>query len=142
MTLEIFNILHYWALTNDIDYQAVYSRKLSQRGEARYIIINVITGEILDDAQGFGYKSKKKAYAGYYYKRNYAKEKNQNKAVEYWLHSHPEFCDELTYHVFAHFKEGKKEKLDENLVQMLLREFGLDAPCKINKLITVWENLR
>ena len=96
---------------NDVDYQAVYSRKLSQRGEARYIIINVTTGEILDDAQGFGYKSKKKAYAGYYYKRNYAKEKNQNKAVEYWLHSHPEFCDELTYHVFAHFKEGRKEKL-------------------------------
>ncbi|RBR32679.1 hypothetical protein [Enterococcus cecorum] len=127
---------------NDVDYQAVYSKKLSQRGEARYIIINVTTGEILDDAQGFGYKSKKKAYAGYYYKRNYAKEKNQNKAVEYWLHSHPEFCDELTYHVFAHFKEGKKEKLDENLVQMLLREFGLDAPCKINKLITVWEKLR
>ena len=51
---------------NDVDYQAVYSRKLSQRGEARYIIINVTTGEILDDAQGFGYKSKKKAYAGYY----------------------------------------------------------------------------
>ena len=60
---------------NDVDYQAVYSRKLSQRGEARYIIINVTTGEILDDAQGFGYKSMKKAYAGYYYKRNYAKER-------------------------------------------------------------------
>ena len=25
---------------NNVDYQAVYSRKLSQRGEARYIIIN------------------------------------------------------------------------------------------------------
>lgn len=94
------------------------------------------------DAQGFGYKSRKKAYAGYYYKRNYAKEKNQNKAVEYWLHSHPEFCDELTYHVFAHFKEGRKEKLDENLVQMVLKELGLDAPCKINKLIKVWKNFR
>lgn len=49
---------------NDVDYQAVYSRKLSQRGEARYIIINVTTGEILDDAQGFGYKSKKKLMPG------------------------------------------------------------------------------
>lgn len=127
---------------NNVDYQAVYSRKLSQRGEARYIIINPTTGEILDDAQGFGYKSRKKAYTGYYYKRNYVKEKNQNKTVEYWLHSHPEFCDELTYHVFAHFKEGRKEKLDENLVQMVLKELGLDAPCKINKLIKVWKNFR
>lgn len=127
---------------NDVDYQAVYSRKLSKKGEARYVIINPTTGEILDDAQGFGYKSMKNAYAGYYYKKNYATEKNQNKAVEYWLHSHPEFCDKLTYHVFYHFKDGKKEKIDKNLVHMLLREFGLDAHCKINKLITVWENLR
>lgn len=66
------------------------------------------TGEILDDAQGFGYKSMKKLMPGIIIKEIMPK-KNQNKAVEYWLHSHSEFCDELTYHVFAHFKEGKRE---------------------------------
>ena len=84
----------------------------------------------------------KKLIQGIIIKEIMPKKKNQNKAVEYWLHSHPEFCDELTYHVFAHFKEGRKEKLDENLVQMVLKELGLDAPCKINKLIKVWKNFR
>lgn len=31
-------------------------------------IVSVDTGEVLDDAQGYGYKTAQKAYAGYSYK--------------------------------------------------------------------------
>lgn len=49
--------------------KAVYSERLSKRLDSRYIIVDEDTGEILDDAQGYGYKSKPNAYRGYAYKQ-------------------------------------------------------------------------
>lgn len=43
-------------------YKAVCFPALSCKGEARFVIIDVNTGEIIDDAQGYGYKSKMRAY--------------------------------------------------------------------------------
>lgn len=37
--------------------------------EKRYRIISATTGEILDDAQGYGYRSPEKAYASYIYNK-------------------------------------------------------------------------
>ena len=34
-------------------------------GPERYCIIDVSTGEIVDDAEGYGYRSEQKAYAGF-----------------------------------------------------------------------------
>lgn len=49
-------------------YEAVYSEKLSkERGDIRYIIIDQDTGEILDDANGWGYKSARNAYRRFGY---------------------------------------------------------------------------
>ena len=41
----------------------VKSECLSSYSDERYIIVDPETGEILDDAQGYGYKSKRNAYA-------------------------------------------------------------------------------
>ena len=43
-------------------YMAVLDQELSQSTDRRYVIIDPITNEILDDSQGFGYKSIQKAY--------------------------------------------------------------------------------
>lgn len=43
--------------------KAIKSEVLSSRRSERYVIVDTETGEILDDAQGFGYKSAPKAYA-------------------------------------------------------------------------------
>ena len=49
-------------------YEAVYSEKLSQeRGDIRFIIIDQDTGEILDDANGWGYRSARNAYRRFGY---------------------------------------------------------------------------
>lgn len=40
-----------------ITIKIIENEKLSRYGESRYIIINNETGEIVDDAQGYGYKS-------------------------------------------------------------------------------------
>ncbi|EGO2667902.1 hypothetical protein AAFA95_002657 [Enterococcus faecalis] len=54
--------------------KAVLSNTLSKRSDPRYILIQLHTGEILDDAQGYGYKSKPNAYKAYAYKQKMKKE--------------------------------------------------------------------
>ncbi|MDT2680479.1 hypothetical protein [Enterococcus gallinarum] len=48
-------------------YKAVCFPALSCKGEARFVIIDVNTGGIIDDAQGYGYKSKMRAYRSFGY---------------------------------------------------------------------------
>lgn len=38
--------------------------------KVRYILINTETGEVIDDAQGYGFKTPQKAYAAYTHKKN------------------------------------------------------------------------
>ena len=49
--------------------RVVKSESLSTGVNHRWIVIDEETGEILDDAQGYGYKSKQKAYNAYFYKQ-------------------------------------------------------------------------
>ena len=57
----------------------VEDSKNSKPYEKRYIVINKDTGEVLDDAQGYGYKTIQKAYAAYSYKnRDRSKDKEKN----------------------------------------------------------------
>lgn len=46
----------------------IQSPKLSKAGDIRYIVINANTGETLDDAQGYGYKSELNAKRAWGYK--------------------------------------------------------------------------
>ena len=46
----------------------IQSPKLSKAGDIRYIVINANTGETLDDAQGYGYKSELNAKRAWEYK--------------------------------------------------------------------------
>ena len=48
--------------------KAIRSESLSKPYDSRFVIVDIETGEILDDAQGYGYKTAQKAYAGYNYK--------------------------------------------------------------------------
>ena len=46
---------------------------LSDPFNLRYVIIDKETGEIIDDAQGYGYTTAQKAYKGYGWKRNHTR---------------------------------------------------------------------
>ncbi len=56
----------------------------SETREKRYVIINTESGEIVDDAQGYGYKTAQKAYAGWSYK-NRDKSKDKSFLPEIYL---------------------------------------------------------
>ena len=54
----------------DKKYRAVVFKmpNNSDKAERRYVIKDMESGVIVDDAQGYGYKSAQKAYAGWAYK--------------------------------------------------------------------------
>ena len=68
----------------------------SETREKRYVIIDTESGEIVDDAQGYGYKTAQKAYAGWSYK-NRDKSKDKEKAekeriIARWMLSLSKIC--------------------------------------------------
>lgn len=52
----------------------IKSKELSSYNNPRFVVIDETTGEILDNAQGYGYKSAQKAYAAYRYRHRSAEE--------------------------------------------------------------------
>ena len=73
----------------------IESEKLSNEYDRRYVVIDKDTGEILDDAQGYGYKSAQKAHAAYAYKtRDKSKDAEKlakKKHILKWLKEHKDF---------------------------------------------------
>ncbi len=44
-------------------------------GERRYVVVDKENGNVLDDAQGYGYKTTRNAYAAYAYKHSRKQQK-------------------------------------------------------------------
>ena len=66
------------------------------RGD-RFIIVERETNNVIDDAQGYGYKTKDGAYKAAYYKLNQKSIIHKQRVVNNFLENHPEFnwrlCD-------------------------------------------------
>lgn len=58
--------------------------------EKRYIIIKKSTGEVIDDAQGYGYKSQQGAWKALYFKLNKEKIKDNAIKIHNWWKEHNE----------------------------------------------------
>lgn len=75
--------------------KAIRSESLSKPYDYRYVIVDIETGEILDDAQGYGYKTAQKAYAGYNYKimpkSEKAKKAARERHMQKWVSDHKAF---------------------------------------------------
>lgn len=54
--------------TKKRNVKVVESKTLSSRYDRRFVIVDEETENVLDDAQGYGYKSKQKAMAAWSYK--------------------------------------------------------------------------
>lgn len=65
--------------------KVIRDAKLSQPYDNRYVIVDVNSGEIIDDAQGYGYKTMQKAYAAYAYARG--KKMSSSELAQRWLHN-------------------------------------------------------
>ena len=120
----------------------------SSRYDPRYVIIDADTGEILDDAQGYGYKSQQKAHAAYAYK-NRDKSKDQEKKarraeVRKWAKEHKGFLRDMDQYCFEiEFKGswGPDDRFDAKFVKRMLDDYGFkDLPFTASQLLQYWKS--
>lgn len=122
--------------------KAVRSNSLSTKYDARYVLIDEETGEIVDDAQGYGYKSIQKAYAGGSYKFR-DKSKDTAKAekeglMEKWMRENKDFVGLMDAVAFDSIK--CHERFDAKIVKELLTNNGYkDLPFTANELLKYWQ---
>lgn len=95
--------------------------------ETRYIVVDEETGEVLDDAQGYGYKSAANAHRGYSYHKKPKKQQNaikkSKKNAKKWLEKHPEVADSAD----DMFLRAEKDdiKVTKRDFESMLEEFGV-----------------
>lgn len=110
--------------------KAVESEDLSINGEDRYVIVDIETGEILDDANGYGYKSAKNAYAAYAYK-NRSKEENEKEKVskenlKKFFKEHKKLIRSLEDELFYALKDGDKIDFNSDFIKSFFKENNIE----------------
>ena len=121
--------------------KAIRSKELSSQWEPRYVVVDTDTGEILDDAQGYGYKSPQNAYAAYAHKSRSRQKRvdiqRKERAIFAWLKGHKNFDEWL---LDAEFQSSKcNETLTANDVNNMLIEGGYgELPFTAADLLRSW----
>ena len=126
------------------EYVVKRSLDLSTPNNNRYIVISTVTGEIVDDAQGYGYKSAEKAVAAFKWKLGHKDklEVNQKqKAIKKWIKDNPEFDDALTELEFDYVKRIGKG-VTANIVGNLLNELDIHTDFEPKEILSVWRKKR
>ncbi|MBR5950060.1 MAG: hypothetical protein IKZ87_01350 [Actinomycetaceae bacterium] len=126
---------------------AVESKTYSKKcGDKRYILVDSETGEILDTAQGYGYRTPQGAHAAWAYK-NRDKSKDKEKAakrahIKKWMKEHKGFVKVMDKVSFEIWKGswGPDDKFNAALVAELLKEAGLKPDFTAGELLRVWES--
>lgn len=112
--------------------------------EIRYRIISTETGEVLDDAQGYGYKTIQKAYAAYAYKtRDKSKDKEhaaKKKIIKQWMKENKSFVRLMDDYAFqiAKGSMAPDDKFDARFVKELLKENDLHPDFTAGELLKAW----
>lgn len=126
-------------------YRAVAYQPNKNSFETRYCIVSTETGEVLDDAQGYGYKTAQKAHAAYAYKmqskRARKKRMAKNRHIKQWLDQHKDFAKTMDETAFEILKGswGPNVEFNANLVKKLLKEFDLKPDFTAGELLKVWQ---
>ena len=114
-------------------YKVVFSDAHGDRWDKRYVVVDTETGKILDDAQGYGYKSVKKAYAAYAYKtRDKSKDvekKAKREKIRAWMKSHKGFVRAMDEYAFEIAKGswGPDDKFDTKFSKHLVTSCQLEG---------------
>lgn len=120
---------------------AIESAELSNKYDKRYIIVDKESGEVLDDAQGYGYKSPQKAYSAWGYKnrdKSKDKEKQQKRdKIRKWLKDNKEFRTQLEICEYESLKTPG-DIVDAKLVKSILKDLNLETEFTPSEILKVW----
>lgn len=113
------------------EFLVVEDSTLSSPWDRRYIVINKETGEVLDDAQGYGYKSKPKAYAAWAWKNRTQEQVETNKqvtkAIEKWIKANKSVVTDLENALFYALKDREEFKLTVKNITKFFQEQGINV---------------
>ena len=119
----------------------IESADLSSEYDKRYVVVDKDTGQVLDDAQGWGYKSIQKAYAAYSYKTRDksrdAEKRAKKKHILSWLKEHKDFAGLMEAVAFDSVKCG--EPFNAATVKQLLKENNLAPDFTAGELLRAWK---
>lgn len=132
--------------TGKRNVRVVKSEALSKPYEWRFIVIDIDIGEILDNAQGYGYKTKQKAMTAWNYKtRDRSKDaakKAKEKLIKDWMRHHKGFVDTMgQYCIEIECKHswGPDDKFDTKFVKQMLKDYDLELDgFTESDLLRVW----
>lgn len=120
--------------------KVIVSAALSHGYDRRYVVVDEATGEVLDDAQGYGYKNAQNAHRTHAYKSMSPKKKRQRESakrrVQRWCGQHPEFVQHFDQAAFYAMKDG--QPVTAAHVLAILAEHGLDLPFPVDDLMKHW----
>lgn len=120
----------------------IEAENLSSNYDKRYVVIDKDTGEVLDDAQGYGYRSVQKAYSAYGYKTRDkskdAEKRARKRQILKWLSEHKEFDELIESVAFDCAKCG--EPFNAGLVKEMLKENNLNPDFTAGELLKAWSN--
>ena len=114
--------------------------------EMRFCIVSTDTGEILDDAQGYGYRTAQKAYSAYAYKTRDKTKDNEKQAkkkhIQQWMKEHKSFVKAMDDTAFEIAKGAwsPNDKFDVALVKEMLSNFELEPDFTANELLKEWSS--
>lgn len=118
-----------------MSYQIVKSETLSTANCPRYIVVDTLSGKILDDANGYGYKSETNARKCYEYKTNndYKAKVLLKKTIRDWLEKHPQIEERIIEDELFAIKSGEKFFVDSVYIRSLLHYFNVILPPEITE---------
>jgi len=120
--------------------KVVVSASLSSTYDKRYVVVDEATGEVLDDAQGYGDRTAQNAHRASAYKSMPPKKKRQRDAakrhVQRWCAQHPEVVQHLEQATLYAVKDGENVSVTD--VRALLSEHGQALPLPVEDLIKHW----
>ena len=122
----------------------IKSEKLSSRYDERFIVVEAETGEILDDANGYGYKSVRNARAAWSYKtRDKSKDAEREakrKKIRAWMKEHRDFVSVIDQYAFEMAKGSwdPDDEINAKFIKQMLKEWNLKPDFTAGDLLRVW----
>ena len=128
------------------EIEVIQSDVLSSKYDRRYVVVDKETGAILDDAQGYGYKTVRGAYAAWAYKtrdKSKDKEKAQKRQqIRSWMKAHKWFVEAMDTFAFEIAKGswGAEDRFDAKFVKRMLQDNDLAPDFTAGELLKVWKS--
>ena len=124
--------------------KVIASPNLSTTYDKRFVVIDSESGAVLDDAQGYGYKTPQKAHAAWAYKnrsRDKLKaQKEKERSIKAWMNDHKDFVKAMDVYSFEIIKGswGPDEHFNAAFVSKMLKEYGYEIDFSAAELLRVW----